>query len=41
MLVGQSKYKDFLESGSIFMLPHRDQRGREIYVFRIGKCYVM
>lgn len=41
-LPGPSKNKFFLEAGTIFMLPHRDQYGREIYVFRIGKasfCY--
>lgn len=37
-LSGPSKYKAFLESGTVFMLPRRDQRGREIYVFRMGNC---
>ncbi|XP_060847011.1 clavesin-2-like [Rhopalosiphum padi] len=32
-----SNYILFLESGTVFMLPHRDQHGREIYVFRMEK----
>lgn len=36
-LPGPTKNKFFLETGSVFMLPNRDQYGREIYVFRIGK----
>ncbi|KAL4135050.1 hypothetical protein QTP88_006712 [Uroleucon formosanum] len=36
-LIFPSKYKVFLESGTVFMLPHRDQHGREIYVFRMKK----
>lgn len=36
-LAGPSKYKYLLESRTVFMLPKRDGRGREIYVFRIGK----
>lgn len=32
-----SKSKVFWESGTIFMLPNRDQHGREIYVFRMSK----
>ncbi|CAH1733130.1 unnamed protein product [Aphis gossypii] len=32
-----SNYIFFLECGAVFMLPHRDQHGREIYVFRMEK----
>ncbi|VVC28817.1 Cellular retinaldehyde binding/alpha-tocopherol transport,CRAL/TRIO, N-terminal domain,CRAL-TRIO lipid [Cinara cedri] len=34
-LTGPTKSKVLLESGTIFMLPYRDQQGREIYVFRL------
>lgn len=36
-LNGPSRSKAFLESGTVFMLPKRDQHGREVYVFRMGK----
>lgn len=32
-----SKYKAFLDTGAVFMLPNRDEHGRKIFVFRIGK----